>query len=102
VRVVGGVEQILSIEFAEDNGKENVADGDDALWIGTLGSLETREGAFIVERVEVLEGVADLRGEVDWIGVGGRIEGLAMGRGCQQKSENQAQSFSAAFYFFFS
>jgi hypothetical protein len=50
----------------------------------------------------VLEGVADLRGEVDWVGVGGRIEGLTMGRGCQQKSEKEAQSFDAAFYFFFS
>jgi hypothetical protein len=50
----------------------------------------------------VLEGVVDLRGEVDGVGVGGRVEGLTMGRECQQKSEKEAQSFDAAFYFFFS
>ncbi len=47
----------------------------------------------------MLEGVADLRGEVDGVGVGGRIERLAVGRGCQQESEKEAQSLDAAFYF---
>ncbi len=47
----------------------------------------------------MLEGVADLRGEVDGVGVGGWVEGLAAGRDCEEKSEKEAQNFSAAFYF---
>jgi hypothetical protein len=40
VGVVGGVEEVLTVEFAEDDGEEDVADGDDALWIGVLDGLE--------------------------------------------------------------
>ena len=40
VGVVGGVEEVLAIEFAEDDGEEDVADGDDALWVGVLDGLE--------------------------------------------------------------
>ena len=90
VGVVGGVEEVLAVEFAEDYGEEDVADGDDALWVGALDGLEAGEGAFEVEVVEVLEGVADLRGEVDWVGVGGWVEGLGVGRRCQRKSEKEA------------
>jgi hypothetical protein len=40
VGVVGGVEEVLTIEFAKDYGEEYVADRDDALWIGALDGLE--------------------------------------------------------------
>jgi hypothetical protein len=40
VRVVGGVEEILTVEFAKDDGEEDVADGDDALRVGALDGLE--------------------------------------------------------------
>jgi len=41
VSVVGGVEEILTVEFAKDDREEDVADGDDALWVGALDGLET-------------------------------------------------------------
>jgi hypothetical protein len=40
VSVVGGVEEILAIELAEDDREEDVADGDDALWVSALDGLE--------------------------------------------------------------
>jgi hypothetical protein len=40
VGVVGGVEEVLTIEFAEDDGEDDVADGDDALWVGALDGFE--------------------------------------------------------------
>jgi hypothetical protein len=46
----------------------------------------------------VLEGVADLRGQVDWVGVGGWVGRLSMGRESQRKSEKEAEDFNAAFY----
>ncbi|WP_433983113.1 hypothetical protein RBB78_15990 [Tunturiibacter empetritectus] len=58
--VVGGIEQVLTIEFAEDEGEQDVADGDDALRVGALDGLEAGESTFVVEVVEVLEGVANL------------------------------------------
>ena len=73
VRVVGGVEEILTVEFAEDEHHEDVAGGDGALGIGFLDGFEAGEGAVVVEVVEVLVGLADLGGEVDGVGVGGGI-----------------------------
>jgi hypothetical protein len=40
VGVVGGVEEVLAVEFAEDDGEEDVADGDDALGVGALDGIE--------------------------------------------------------------
>ncbi len=40
VGVVGGVEEVLTIELAEDDGEEHVADGDNALRVGALDGLE--------------------------------------------------------------
>jgi len=40
VRVVGGVEEVLAIEFAEDDGEKHVADGDGALRVGELDCFE--------------------------------------------------------------
>jgi hypothetical protein len=76
VGVVGGVEQVLAVELAKDDGEEDVADGDGALRIGALDGFEASEGAFVVEVVEVLEGVANRRGEIDGVGVGGGVERL--------------------------
>ena len=70
VGVVGGVEEVLMVELAEDEDHEDVAAGHGVLRIGPLDGLETREGTFVVEVVEVLVGVANLRGEVDGVGVG--------------------------------
>jgi hypothetical protein len=70
VGVVSGVEEVLAVELAEDEGEEDVADGDGALRVGALDGFEAGEGAFVVEVVEVIEGLADLRGEVDGVGVG--------------------------------
>jgi hypothetical protein len=83
VGVVGGVEQVLTVEFAEDERLEDVAGGDGALGIGFLDGLETGEGAVVVEVVEALVGLADLGGEVDGVGVGGGIVGVRDDWGCQ-------------------
>jgi hypothetical protein len=99
VGVVGGVEQVLTVEFAEDERLEDVAGGDGALGIGFLDGLEAGEGAVVVEVVEALVGLADLGGEVDGVGVGGGIVGVRDDWGCQQKrDEKEAQGFDAAFY----
>ena len=78
VRVVGGVEEILVVELPEDEHHEDVAGGDDALGISLLDGFEAGERAVVIEVVEVLVGLADLRGEIDWVGVG--INGLGKGR----------------------
>lgn len=66
------------VELAEDEHHEDVAGGDDALRVGFLDGFEAGEGAVVVEVVEVLVGLANLRGEIDGIGVG--IDGLGEGR----------------------
>jgi len=87
VGVVGGVEEVLTVEFAEDERLEDVAGGDGALGIGFLDGFETGEGAFVVEVVEVLVGLTDLWGEVDGVGVGGGIIGVREGWSRQQRRE---------------
>jgi hypothetical protein len=73
VGVVGGVEEVLMVEFAKDERLQDVADGDGALGIGFLNGFEAGKGALVVEVVEMLVGFADLGGEVDGIGVGGGV-----------------------------
>ena len=73
VSVVGGVEEILTVELAKDERHEDVAGGDGRLRVVLLDGLEASEGAVVVEVVEVLVRLADLRGEVDGVGVGGGI-----------------------------
>jgi hypothetical protein len=64
-----------------------------------LYGLEAGEGAVVVEIVEVIVSLADLRGEIDGISVGGGIVGVRDDWGCQQKrEEKEAQNFDAAFY----
>ena len=99
VRVVGGVEEVLMVELAEDERHEDVAGGDGGLRVGLLDGLEAGEGAVVVEVVEVLVGFADLRGEVDGVGVGGWDCRVREGWSCQQESEKkEAEGFGAAFY----
>jgi hypothetical protein len=98
VGVVSGVEEVLAVELTEDHCEEDVADGNCTLRVGALNSLEARESAFIVERVEVLEGIAGFRGEVDGVCVSGRIVGLRVGRSRQQEGEAEAEDGHAATY----
>ena len=46
----------------------------------------------------MFEGVADLGGKVDGVGVGGRVIGLRVGCGNQQEGEKKTEWFYAAFY----
>jgi hypothetical protein len=99
VGVVGGVEQVLTVELAEDERLEDVAGGDGRVRVVSLDGLETGEGAVVVEVVEVLVGLADLGGEVNGVGVGGGIVGVREGRECQQEcKKKKAEDFYAAFY----
>ena len=65
----------------------------------SLDGFEAGEGAVVVEVVEVVVGLADLRGEIDGVGVGGGIVGVSDNWCCQQNGEEkEAQGFDAAFY----
>jgi hypothetical protein len=68
------------------------------LRIVSLDGLEAGQGAVVVEVVEVIVSLADLRGEVDGVGVGGGIVGVREGWDCQQECKKDAESFDAAFY----
>jgi hypothetical protein len=99
VGVVGGVEEVLAVELAEDEGEENVADGDGALRVGALDGFEAGESAFVVEVVEVIEGLADRRGEVDGIGVGCGVVWLRASRRPKQEGKEESRDyFCAVFY----
>ncbi len=87
------------VELAEDDGHLDVVDGHGVLRIGALDGLEAGEGAFVVEIVEVVEGLADLGGEVDGVGVGGGIEGLrAGGQLKEEDEEKEANCANTGFY----
>jgi hypothetical protein len=75
------------VELAKDDRHEDVAGGYGALRVVLLDGFEAGEGAVVVEVVEVLVRLADLRGEVDGVGVGGEVVGVREGRGCQQERE---------------
>jgi hypothetical protein len=99
VCVVGGVEEVLAVEFAKDEGEEDVADGDGALRVGALDGFEAGECAFVVEVVEVIECLADLRGEVDGVGVGRGVVWLrASWRPKEEGKEESRDYFCAVFY----
>ena len=85
VGVVGGVEEVLTVELAEDERHEDVAGGDGDLRVALLDGLEAGERAVVVEVVEVLVGLADLRGEVDGVGVGGWIVGVCVKAGAASR-----------------
>ena len=46
----------------------------------------------------MFEGVVDLGGEVDGVGMGCRVIGLRVGCGSQQEGEKKTEWFDAAFY----
>jgi hypothetical protein len=87
------------VELAKDERHQDVAGGDGRLRVVSLDGLEAVEGAVVVEVVEMLVSLADLRGEVDGVGVSGGIIGVREGWGGQQRREKEeAESFDAAFY----
>jgi hypothetical protein len=99
VSVVGGVEEVLTVELAKDESLEDVAGGDGRVRVVSLDGLEAGEGAVVVEVVEVLVGLADLGGEVNGVGVGGGIAGVREGWECQQEcKKKEAEDFYAGFY----
>jgi hypothetical protein len=99
VGVVGGVEEVLMVELAEDDRHQDVAGGDCALGIGFLDGFEAGEGAIVVEGVEVVVGFADPGGEVDGVGVGGGVVLLRGGRGVEQEGEEEdPKCFLAVIY----
>jgi hypothetical protein len=102
VGVVGGVEEVLIVEFAEDDRLENEGGDDGALGIGFLDGLKAGKGSLVIEDVEVIVGFADLRGKVDRVGVGGWVVGLGVAWSRQDDGdegcENEGEDFYAAFY----
>jgi hypothetical protein len=66
------------------------------LRVGALDSLEAGESAFVVEVVEVLEGLADRRGEVDGIGMGGGVEWLRAGWRLKQEGKEESRDYFCA------
>jgi hypothetical protein len=105
------------IELAKDERHEDVAGGDGGVRVVFLDGLEAGEGAVVVKIVEVLVRLADLRGEVDWVGMvvrlwnldgavecidwltgGGRIRVREGWSGQQIREKEEAESFDAAFY----
>ncbi len=78
------------VELAEDQDHEDVAVGHGVLRMGLEDGLEAGEGAFVVEDVEALEGVADGGIEVERIGVAdGGIDRLGTARDRGKSEENQ-------------
>jgi hypothetical protein len=78
------------VELAEDEGHQDVVGGHGILRIGALDGLEARESAVIVEVVEEVVGFANLRGEVDGVGVRIRRVGeKRCGQSEQKKKEGK-------------
>ena len=99
VGVVGGVEQVLMVELAEDDRHEDVAGGDGALRVGALDGFEAGEGAVVVEVVEVLVRLADGGGEIDGVGVGGGVGLLRVGWRLKEEGEEEGRDdFCGVFY----
>jgi len=88
VGVVGGVEEVLMVELAEDEGHQDVVSGHGVLGIGALDGLEAGESAIVVEVVEEVVGFADIGCEV--YGVGVRVGRVGEKR-CGQSEEQEKQ-----------
>ncbi len=93
VRVVGGVEEVLEVEFAEDGGHEDVAVGHGILRVGGEDGVEAGDGAVVVEDVEALEAFVDGGVEVERIGVevGGFRLGVQAGWGGDEGDEDKEE-----------
>ena len=85
--VVGGVEEVMTIELAKDERHENVAGGDGALGVGLLDGFKSAEGTLVVEVIEVLVGFADFGGEIDGVGVCGGVVGACGGWSNEQERQ---------------
>ncbi len=96
VGVVGGVEEVLMVELAEDEDLEDVGGGEGIVGMGEGDGLEAGEGAVVVEVVEMLVGVADLGEEVEGIGVGMGRGLCGESEGGQDCSEEQGESSAEA------
>ena len=88
--VVGGVEEILVVELAEDEGDEDVVPGHGVggMLLGYL--LLNFEGGVEVEVVEVKHGLLDLGVEVDGVGVEGGCLGGGGGES-EDEGENEGE-----------
>ena len=80
VRVVGGVEEILVVELAKDEGGEEVVGRHGVVGILAGDLLLDFEGGVEVEVVEELEGLADGGREVEGVGVEDGLGGGGGGR----------------------
>ena len=89
MRVESGVEQVKAIELAEYNCIEYIIHSLRILGVRRLNLLEAGEGAVVVEIVEVIVSLSDLRREIDGVGVGGGIVGIGDDWRCQQKREEK-------------
>ena len=89
VGVVGGVEEVLMVELAEDEGGEDVVPGHGIG--GMLGGnlLLDFERGVVVEVVEVQHGLADLGIEVEGIGVEVGLCGREGGEGEEEEGEER-------------
>ena len=69
VRIVGGIEQVLVVELAEDVGHQQVVVGHGVFGVGLQNDFHARDRTVEVHDVEVLVGVANLRRQVERIGM---------------------------------
>jgi hypothetical protein len=85
------------VELAEDEGHLDVVDGHGVAGVVVLDGLETGECAFVVEVVEAVEGVVDLGGEIDGVGVGGGVVRLSV-RECRENGQQDGKYCHARIY----
>ena len=71
VSVVSRVEEVLMVELAEDHDLEDVGGSEGIVGVGALDGFKAGKSAVIVEVVEILVRLADLRKQIDRICMGG-------------------------------
>ena len=101
VRVIGGVEQILVVELAKDEGGEEVVRGHRVVGMLAGNLFLDLEGGVEVEVVEELQGLADGGREVERVGVEDGLGGIpgaaasAASRRTRGRRERRAQGWRA-------
>jgi len=95
VGVVGGVEEILMVELAEDEGHQDVIGRHGILGAGALDGFEAGESAVVVEVVEERVGLPDLRRQIERIRmqVGGLRERRDEGQAKKSPEKKRAYEF---------